>query len=317
MDIDLKELEAFVYVVEKGSFSRAAEALYLTQPTVSAHVASLERKLGIKLMVRTTREIYPSDAGNILYKYAKEMLLLRESTVQAIQNFAHEMKGTISVAASTIPGQYYLPKLIQGFRETHPDISFNVQLLDSAEVASQVAGRKVEIGFTGTLVNLPKCVYTPLVEDRLVIITPNTPHYQSFLPTGFPVHRIVEEPFISRESGSGTRTEMEAFLKEMGVSTANLNVVVEVRSTESIKQMVSQGLGIAVMSEVACEDYRQFRNILVFHFDGVKLRRKLYLVRHKNSILSPIAQAFFDYVSGIASSGNAAQIRRRAMSGST
>ena len=297
MDIDIKELEAFACVVEKGSFSRAAEALYLTQPTISAHVASLERKLNIKLLVRTTKEIYPSDAGNLLYEYAKEILRLRTNAVQAIKAFSKEMRGTVSVAASTIPGQYYLPKLIQNFRATYPDISFSLQILDSAEVAEQVSARKVEIGFTGTIINLPKCVYQVLAEDRLVIITPNTPHYQAYLSTGFPTRQITQETFISREAGSGTRLETENFLKEMGVNPKDIRIAVEVRSTESIKQMVSEGLGIAVISKSASEDYGQCKKILAFNFDNVSLRRKLYLVRHKNNSLPPIAQAFYDYVS--------------------
>ncbi len=296
MDIDMKELEAFASVVEKGSFSRAAEALYLTQPTVSAHVASLERKLGIKLLVRTTKEIYPSDAGNLLYEYAREILRLRSGAVQAIKAFSKEMRGTITIAASTIPGQYYLPKLIQSFRASYPDINFNLQILDSSEVAEQISSRKAEIGFTGTIINLPKCVYQELTEDRLVIITPNTPQYQAYLSTGFPIRQLTRETFINREAGSGTRLETEAFLKEMGVNLRDINTAVEVRSTESIKQMVSEGLGIAIISKSACEDYCQFKKILAFNFDSINLRRKLYLVRHKNSILSPIAQAFFDYV---------------------
>ena len=296
MDIDMKELEAFSCVVEKGSFSRAAEVLYLTQPTVSAHVASLERKLGVKLLVRTTKEIYPSDAGNLLYDYAKEILRLRSGAVQAIQAFSREMRGTITVAASTIPGQYYLPKLIQSFRSTYPDVNFNLQILDSTEVAEQISSRKAEVGFTGTVINMPKCIYQELTEDRLVVITPNTPQYQAFLSTGFPVRQLTRETFINREAGSGTRLETEAFLREMGVNLRDINTAVEVRSTESIKQMVSEGLGIAVISKSACEDYCQFKKILAFNFDSVNLRRKLYLVRHKNSILSPIAQTFYDYV---------------------
>ncbi|MBR2895497.1 MAG: LysR family transcriptional regulator [Oscillospiraceae bacterium] len=296
MDIDMKELEAFSCVVEKGSFSRAAEVLYLTQPTVSAHVASLERKLGVKLLVRTTKEIYPSDAGNLLYDYAREILRLRSGAVQAIHAFSKEMRGTITIAASTIPGQYYLPKLIQSFRSTYPDINFNLQILDSTEVAEQVSSRKAEIGFTGTVINLPKCIYHELTEDRLVIITPNTPKYQAYLSSGFPIRQITKESFINREAGSGTRLETEAFLKEMGVNLKDINTAVEVRSTESIKQMVSEGLGIAVISKSACEDYCQFKKILAFNFDSINLRRKLYLVRHKNSILAPITQTFYDYV---------------------
>lgn len=298
MDIDMRELEAFVAVVDQGSFSRAAKSLYLTQSTISTHVATLERKLGIKLLVRTTKEIYTSDAGNLLYGYAKEILRLRAGAVQALHAFSHEMRGTINVVASTIPGQYFLPKLIRGFRADYPEVNFSLQVLDSAEVASQVAARKAEIGFTGTMIQLPKCVYQPLAEDRLVVITPNTARYQVYQSTGFPARQLTREAFISREPGSGTRMETENFLQEMGVDPEEIRIAVEVRSTESIKQMVSEGLGIAVISQNACEDYCRFKKLLAFNFDNVKLRRKLYLVRHKNSILSPIAQAFYDYAAG-------------------
>jgi len=298
MDIDMKELEAFATVVDQGSFSRAAKVLYLTQPTISTHIATLERKLGVKLLVRTTKEIYPSDAGNLLYGYAKEILRLRAGAVQALHAFSHKMQGTVTVAASTIPGQYFLPKLIQGFRADYPDVNFSLQVLDSTEVASQVAARKAEIGFTGAVINLPKCVYLPLVEDRLVVITPNTPKYQVYQSTGFPTRQLTKEAFISREPGSGTRMETESFLREMGVDIGEIRIAVEVRSTESIKQMVSEGLGIAIISQSACEDYCRFKKLLAFNFDSVKLRRMLYLVRHKNSILSPISQAFYDYAAG-------------------
>ena len=177
-------------------------------------------------------------------------------------------------------------------------------------MAEQVSARKVEIGFTGTIISLPKCVYQTLAEDRLVIITPNTPHYQAYLSTGFPTRQITQETFISREAGSGTRLETENFLKEMGVNPKDIRIAVEVRSTESIKQMVSEGLGIAVISKSASEDYCQFKKILAFNFDNVSLRRKLYLVRHKNNILSPIAQAFYDYVSDTCSDKNRVETDR-------
>ena len=295
-DIDMRELEAFCYVVKKGSFSRAAQALYLTQPTISAHVASLERKLRVQLLVRTTKEVFLSDAGKLLYEYAEKILALRTEAVQAVESFAKEMRGTVRIAASSIPGQYYLPRLIQGFRNLHPDISFSVEALDSAEVAEQVLSRKVDLGFTGTAIPSSKCTYDVFAEDRLVVITPNTPRYRAYLSTGFPIRQLMNETFIRREEGSGTRIETENFLREMGVDVDKINTAVEVRSTESIKQMVSEGLGISMISQSASRDYCQFQRLLSFNFGNVSLRRKLYLVRHKNSILSPIAQVFCDYV---------------------
>ena len=134
VDIDMRELESFYHVVKEGSFSRAAQVLYLTQPTVSAHVASLERKLRVQLLVRTTKEVFLTDAGKLLFRYAEQILNLREEAVRAGESFAKEMRGTIRVAASSIPGQYYLPKLIQGFRCLYPEVNFSLETLDSGEV---------------------------------------------------------------------------------------------------------------------------------------------------------------------------------------
>ena len=293
--MDIKQLEAFVYVVETCSFSKAGELLHLTQPTISSHILSLERELNIKLIVRTTKETYPSEAGKLLYNYAKEILIMRENAIQAIQMFSQELRGTITVAASTIPGQYYLPRLLQSFREKYPDIKFNIQMTDSADVVDRVTTRSAEVGFSGTEIDAPKCVYREFADDRLVVITPNEPRFRQYVGKGFPIRQLREEPFISREMGSGTRRETEAFLKALGIQVSDLKTAVEVRSTESIVKMVSEGMGVAVLSKSACEDYQQFGKVLAFDFDNINLRRKLYIIRHKNSILSPIAQVFYDY----------------------
>jgi len=293
--MDIKQLEAFVYVVETCSFSKAGELLHLTQPTISSHILSLERELNIKLIVRTTKETYPSEAGKLLYNYAKEILIMRENAVQAIRMFSQEMRGTITVAASTIPGQYYLPKILQSFREKYPDIKFNIQMTDSTDVVDRITTRTAEVGFSGTEIDAPKCIYREFADDRLVVITPNEERFRRYVGKGFPIRQIREEPFISRESGSGTRKETEAFLKELGIQVSELKTAVEVRSTESIIKMVSEGMGVAVLSKSACEDYQQFGKVLAFDFDNITLRRKLYIIKHKNSILPPLAQVFYDY----------------------
>ena len=295
IDMDIKELEAFAYVVENCSFSRAAELLHLTQPTISSHVSALERKLNIKLIVRTTKETYPSDAGKLLYKYAKEILQVREDAAFALRNFSHEMKGTISIAASTVPSQDSLPHLLQEFRERYPDITFSIQMEDSPKVVELVAARSVEIGFCGTMVASHKCVYQDFASDAMVLITPNTEAYRAYSGGAFPVERIQQETFISREKGSGTYQAGKELLSQYGIDIAALRTAVEIRSTESVKQMVSQGLGIGLIAESAAQDYVQFGKILSFPFPDSDFRRRLYIVKHKNSILSPIAQVFYDY----------------------
>jgi DNA-binding transcriptional LysR family regulator len=200
-----------------------------------------------------------------------------------------------SLAASTIPGQYYLPKLLQSFREKYPDIKFNIQMTDSADVVDRVTARAAEVGFTGTEMDAPKCIYREFADDKLVVITPNEPRFRQYVGKGFPIKNLLEEPFLSREQGSGTRKETERFLRELGIDASQLQTAVEVHSTESIVKMVSEGMGVAVLSKSACEDYQQFGKILTFDFDNITLRRKLYLIKYKNNILSPIAQVFYDY----------------------
>lgn len=295
IDMDIKELEAFVYVVENCSFSRAAELLHLTQPTISSHISALERKLNIKLIVRTTKETYPSDAGKLLYRYAKEILQVRENAAAALRNFSQEMKGTITIASSTVPSQYYLPHLLQHFHEKHPDIAFNIQMEDSPKVAEMVSTRAVELGFCGTMVENPKCVYQEFASDRMVLITPNTEKYRAYVGGMIPRELLMSETFISREKSSGTYQTSKELLAELGIDIASLRTAVEIRSTESVKQMVSEGLGIGMIAKSAARDYEQFKKILIFDFQRSNFRRKLYIVKHKNSILSPVAQAFYDY----------------------
>ena len=294
--MDMKQLEAFACVAEQRSFSKAARLLHLTQPTVSARVASLEQELQIQLLQRPSA--IPSEAGELLYHYAGQMLALRTQALDALQGFSREMRGTVSVAASTVPGQYFLPRLLHAFRELYPDISFDIRLVDSAEAVAQVVSRSAEIGFTGTLPESSKCLCREFADDRLVVITPNQPRFRAYQACGFPVEQLLEEPYISREPGSGTRVETEQFLQQLGVNPARLKIAVEVRSTESLKKMVSEGVGLAVLSHSACEDYCQFGKLLAFDMQGAVLRRKLYLIRRRNGVLSTIAQVFYDYAKG-------------------
>lgn len=294
--MDFKQLEAFICVAEYHSFSRAAEQLHLTQPTISSRVAALEQELQIQLLQRPAA--VPTEAGVLLDRYARDILSLRDQALEALGQLSREIRGTVTVAASTIPGQYFLPRLLQAFRAEHPEVTFDVRLVDSAEAAGQVLSRSAELGFTGTLPEDPRCLSWEFADDRLVVITPNEPRFREYLTTGFPVGELLRQPYISREKGSGTRIETESLLRQLGVDPTQLQTAVEVRSTESLKKMVSEGVGLAILSHSACEDYCQFGKLLAFDLQGTVLRRKLYLIRRRGSLLSPAAQAFCNFVLG-------------------
>ena len=295
--MDLKQLEAFVYVVKLGSFSKAAQTLYLTQPTISAHVASLERELGLKLIIRTSKEVSPSEAGRVLYSHAQNMLKLRDEAIEACKNCGNAMSGVVNIAASSIPSQYVMPQVMSLFRETYPEISFKTVKCDSSMVIKNILDHNVEVGMTGSIMDTSKCIYVPFSEDKLVIVTPNTEEYRMMRENGFKIDQLVSLPFIIREQGSGTRKELEVFLKNMGTSVRALNIVAQIDDPDAIKNAVKQGLGISIMSKMSVADYQRLGLVQAFDLDDTAgISRKLYLVRHKSRPLSHSAAAFWRFV---------------------
>lgn len=294
--MDFKQIEAFAAVMEHGSFSRAAEALYLTQPTVSAHVALLEQELGVKLLHRTTKTLSPTEAGETLYTYAHQLLSIREEACLEISQRFGEENCVVSLAGSTVPSQSYLPRLIAAFREAHPGISFEVFHGNSDDAEAMLISGKVELAFVGREPESSRCRAIPFAEDRLVVVTPNTPRYQALLGRDFPTAMFLTEPFVSREAGSGTRAETENYLRSISIDPHALNTVVETRTAEGVKKMVSEGAGIAIISKIASDDYVSFGKILSFSPDSAPPCRKLYAISLRNSVLSPAARSFLDFV---------------------
>ncbi|WP_312636785.1 selenium metabolism-associated LysR family transcriptional regulator [Oscillibacter sp.] len=292
--MDFRQLEAFSRVVETGSFSRAAEALGVSQPTVSSHVTALERELGLTLIARTTREAGPTEAGRLLSQYAGQMLSLRRQADEALRRFATDLSGTVVIAASTIPGRYFLPRLLSAFQKQHSDVKFDLRITDSAGAVRQVTEREAELGFCGTLPG-GKYVAREFANDQLVLVAPNLPKYRVWREEGVSLRRAAREPFVIREEGSGTRRETELFLRAMGVDPASVNIAAQAASNEEVERLVEEGTGVAILSKSAAEEREK---LLTLELPGIRIRRKLYLLRRKNSVLSPSAQVFYSFAEG-------------------
>lgn len=286
-----KQLEVFVNVVRLKSFSKAAEVVYLSQPTVSAHVNALEEELDTKLIVRSTKEVYPSKAGKIFYKYALDMLDMRDAAVAEVKSASTQVKGMLEVAASTVPSQYLLPRAIPQLLEKYPQLTFSIKQYDSVEVVHRIIDMDAEVGVTGAMFEKSGCVFEPVARDRLVIITPNTPEFAALNGKITP-DIIKNSRFISREYGSGTRKESEAFLRGIGIDPSALKTAVQLESTESIIQAVKNNLGISIVSKFACQDCLAAGGILAFDYESPGLDRNFYAVYRKNRPLSPAAAAF-------------------------
>ena len=295
--MNLKQLEAFVQVAEGGSFSKAAKELFLTQPTISSHISSLERELNARLFVRNTKEVSLSEDGIKLYKYAKQMLdLQREIEV----TFGMDEEGeshAVTIAASTIPAQYLDPEVLTRFSERYPQEQIRIQETDSSKVVMQIVDHRVDIGFTGTVLEKKHCKYIPFYKYELVIITPNTPKYQELAQGNKEdISWIKKEHVIMREEGSGTRKEAELQLKGAGVKFAGLDIIASIENQETIKKSVRQGMGISVLSKLATADEVANGEILAFPIPNSDEGRDINLVYNKNYQMTRSAERFIKVV---------------------
>ncbi len=294
--MDFRQIEAFVYVVRYRSFSKAADAIYLTQPTVSSHISTLENELGIKLIDRSGKVVEPTSAGRIFYDYANNLINIRDNAMFTLNQFSKKVEGKVDIAASTVPAEYLLPKLMMGFRNKYPSISFSVDQFDSLQVIEELLDKKYELGMVGTIVENSKLEYHKLVDDRLVLAAPCSDKYNSIRSGVISFDSIKNESFIYRESGSGTRQEFEKIFAKHGVNPSSINIAAQFNSIDAIKQAVSQGLGVSIMSYVSIEDYVKFGQIKAFDIEGFDLLRSFYIVTHKKRPLSPVNSVFLKYV---------------------
>ena len=204
--MNLKQLEAFVRVAETKNFSAAARQLFLTQPTVSAHIAALEKELNTCLLVRSTKGVALSESGKELYAYAEQMLELEQKIRERFGLAGRQSGSVLRIAASTIPAQYLLPGIMAQFRGEYPEEQLKLFETDSGGVIEMIKNHKADIGFTGTVLEKGNCTYIPFYEDELVLLAPAAERYRSRQGQDI-VSWITEEPLILREEGSGTRKE--------------------------------------------------------------------------------------------------------------
>ena len=291
--MEFKQLEAFVAVVDYGSFSEAARKLYLTQPTISAHVRSLEEELHTKLILRTTKKTTITTRGYQLYDSAVRMLEIRNNL---LENFTGVQKHMIDLATSTIPSSYLLPEILAAFGKTHPDIYFHSIQADSAESINRVLDGTVDLALVGQNTRDETCVFLPFCQDELVIATPITNHYLGLQNKSVTFEDFIKDPIIIREKGSGTKKEMDLFLEQIGVTPSDLNVIARMNDLEGIKKSIVNGLGISILSARSAIDLQKTKQILLFPLEESAHKRTFYIVYSKNRILKSHVRQFIQFV---------------------
>jgi DNA-binding transcriptional LysR family regulator len=294
--MDLRRLEIFAKVAELGSFSRAAEALFLTQPTVSEHVRALEDELGLPLLDRLGRGATPTRAGQLLLDYAKRLLALGREARQAMEHFQGRMLGELVIGGSTIPGEYVLPALVGRFKRKYPDISVCLLIGSSQQVSDWAEEGRVEVGVVGARAAARSLESTSLMSDELVVVVGRDHPWAGRADVS--MEELRREPMIVRERGSGSRKAFEDALAKVGLGLDGFRVVGEMGSTQAVKQGVSAGVGVSIISRRAVEDECRVRRLASLYLQGLEVSRNFYLVTHRERSRAPLAQAFLEFLEG-------------------
>jgi DNA-binding transcriptional LysR family regulator len=292
--MDLWRLHIFCKVVEHRSFSKAASAVYLSQPTVSSHIKDLEEHFACKLVDRLGREVVPTKAGELLYEYASKIIALKDHTERVLAEFQGKMKGRLSIGGSTIPGGYLLPPLLGRFKKAYPEVSVSLIEGDSAGIIQRVVEGQIELGVVGTKAREPRLEQEKFLDDEMFLFVPSNHKWA----TGqvITAKDLATEPFVMREAGSGTRKSIELLLDRSGHQMGSLQVVAEMGSTEAVRQAIKAGVGVSILSECAVADELAAGVLKKVRIKGLSFKRSFYLTTHKYRTQSPLCGAFLKFI---------------------
>ncbi len=272
--IETRHLQIFVAVYKTKSFTKAAELLYTSQPTVSEHMQNLEARLNCRLFDRLGRSILPTTAAQLLYPRAIAILEDLRRLEADITSTGNTMSGELIIGASTIPGTYILPTAAAAFKNEFPAISFEIRINDSAKIAEAVADNELFIGVVGAKIPAARLLFQPIAEDELILATAGS----NPLPTGISMADLCKLPFIMRERGSGTRKTIESLLAEQHHTLDQLNVCATLGSSAAVKEAIKAGLGVSVISRHAVCDELRSGTVREIEVAGLTMKRNFYVV---------------------------------------
>jgi len=291
--VDLRHLVTFRTVVDKRSFSQAAEELEISQPAVSFQIRSLEERLGHRLLDRTGRRVAVTEAGEIVYRYAKRMIGLEAELEREMGEVGSRIAGRLVLGSSTGPGELVLPRLLGAFSRAHPDVRVSLVVSDTQTVCERVLDDELEIGVVGAARAQRGLEFEPFMRDELVAIAPPGHHLAGRETVA--VEELAAEPMIMQQEGSGVRAVLEAALRAGGVRDRDLNVAMELGLQQSVKAAVLDGLGITVISRLAVEREVAEGSLVALRLEGEGLERHFFAVRAAGRTPKRVTQAFMEF----------------------
>jgi DNA-binding transcriptional LysR family regulator len=288
------KLKVFCTVAETRSFSKTSEIIHLTQPAVSLQIQALEEMYETKLFDRSSSRVTLTSSGEVLYKYAKEILALYTAAEKVIGEMTGLVKGSITIGAGSTIGNYMLPSVISDFRKTHPKIKVHLFVANMQGVIELLNAGNINVGLVEGDVKRQKIVVDKLLSDELLLIVPT--HHPWAKRKEVSVSELIEEPFILREAGSGTRQTIEKFLARHGIALQGMKVSMVLGTTQAIKEAVENGLGVSIVSRWAARKEIKYGTLSMLSFKEEKILRNFSLITYKNSVSSHAVEEFLTYL---------------------
>ena len=292
--MELRHLRLFCEIVDQRSFSLAAEYMHITQPAASLQVRSLERELGARLLDRSGRDVKPTDAGDVLYRCARQIIALDDEARVEIMNLGDLVGGRVTIGAATGPGEHLLPGLIAEFKHAHPGIDLSLRVTDSHGVIDLVLARELELGVVGAVSGHPDLAVAPFARDEIVVVCAPTHPWASRDDVG--LDEFLREPMIVQQQGAGIREVVEAALRERGIKPAQLNVFLELGLNESVKHAVMAGAGVTYLSKFAVRSDVRNGMLAIVRVADFQITRDFSIVRSRTRAQSKAVEAFLRYL---------------------
>jgi len=287
-------MEILCKVIESESFSSAAKAMKLSQPTISERIKMLESELGTPLLERLGRTVQPTRAGKILHKFAKKMLDARKDGKAAIEAYLGVISGQLDIGASTIPGGYLLPHLLGKFKLLHSETSIIINIQDTRKVIDGVLGGSIELGFTGAKISEGQLIYRFFAEDELVLAVPIG--HTLAKKKKIEARELKGVKMIVREEGSGTRLVAEERLHDIGFDMNADQVAAVLGNSQGIRTALKAGVGVSITSRLSVEEDFSAGVLCPVEIEGFSCTREFYSIVHKARTLTPLGEAFLDFI---------------------
>ena len=291
--MDTRQLAAFCAIVERKSFSEAAERLGVTQPAVSQQIRSLEERLGQQLLDRSGRRVEPTEAGRRLYRSAQRLLAQERQLLEDVAGEAEgPLRGQLAMGASTGPGGTVVPVLLCEFAEANAEVTVDLSISDTQTIVDRVARRELELGVVGFTPRNRSVTYEPFFQDEVVLVCLADHRFAGETVT---LDDLRDEPLIVMQEGAGVRQVIEDELRKAGTRLRDLDVRLELGLQESVKSAVEAGHGVTFISRTAVEPELAAGTLATARVEGLEPSREISLVRATGRVSTRVADAFVEF----------------------